>query len=115
VDDEQRLAQGLEAAFLEEGYEVLRISRLRELRRALEEEVPEVMLLDVRLPDGSGAEELPRILGIAPEAKIIIMTAYGNSPIVVKAIQEGPITSLTSPFLWRRCLPWCVPLRRRWS
>jgi DNA-binding NtrC family response regulator len=98
VDDEQRLAQGLEAAFLEEGYEVLRISRLRELRRALEEEVPEVMLLDVRLPDGSGAEELPRILGIAPEAKIIIMTAYGNSPIVVKAIQEGAYNFLDKPF-----------------
>ncbi len=98
VDDEQRLAQGLEAAFLEEGYEVLRLSRLRDLRKALEEQIPEVMLLDVRLPDGSGAEELSRILRVAPEAKIIIMTAYGNSPIVVKAIQEGAYNFLDKPF-----------------
>lgn len=98
VDDEERLAQGLEAAFLEEGYEVLRLSRLRDLRKALEEQIPEVMLLDVRLPDGNGAEELPRILRIAPEAKIIIMTAYGNSPIVVKAIKEGAYNFLDKPF-----------------
>ena len=57
-----------------------------------------MVLLDVRLPDGDGISALPAILRTRPEAKVIVMTAYGDSPTIVRAIQEGAYDFLDKPF-----------------
>ena len=98
VDDEPRLAQGLRTAFEAEGYEVRLFARLGALRQALEQDTPDLVLLDQRLPDGLGVEELPSLLRAAPEARVVLMTAYGESPLIVQAIRQGAFDYLDKPF-----------------
>jgi DNA-binding NtrC family response regulator len=98
VDDEKNLNQGLAIALEGEGCEVVQAYSLADLSRLLAERTPDVVLLDVRLPDGDGISALPAILRARPEAKVIVMTAYGDSPTIVRAIQEGAYDFLDKPF-----------------
>ncbi len=98
VDDEKNLNQGLAIALEGEGWEVVPAYSLADLSHLLSERTPDVVLLDVRLPDGDGISALPSILRTRPEAKVIVMTAYGDSPTIVRAIQEGAYDFLDKPF-----------------
>ena len=98
VDDEKNLNQGLRMALEGEGYDVTQAFSLGELGQLLAERFPDVVLLDVRLPDGDGISALPSILRARPEAKVVVMTAYGDSPTIVRAIQEGAYDFLDKPF-----------------
>ncbi len=98
VDDEKNLNQGLALALEGSGYEVASAFSLAELSRLLAEKTPDVVLLDVRLPDGDGISALPSILRARPEAKVVVMTAYGDSPTIVRAIREGAYDFLDKPF-----------------
>ena len=62
VDDEKNLNQGLRMALEGEGYDVTQAFSLGELGQLLAERFPDVVLLDVRLPDGDGISALPSIL-----------------------------------------------------
>lgn len=68
------------------------------LRAALEKEAPDIVLLDQRLPDGHGVDEIPQILRVSPDARIILMTAFGESPLIVRAIRQGAFNYLDKPF-----------------
>jgi len=99
VEDEKALAQGLKLAFEQGGeYEVSVAPTLADLKDLLSEETPEIVLLDIRLPDGDGLDALPHILRASGEAKVIVMTAYGDSALIVKAIKEGAYNYLDKPF-----------------
>jgi len=98
VDDEKNLNQGLAMALEGEGCDVAQAYSLADLSSLLAERTPDVVLLDVRLPDGDGISALPAILRARPEAKVIVMTAYGDSPTIVRAIQEGAYDFLDKPF-----------------
>ena len=98
VDDEKNPNQGLAMALEGEGCDVTQAYSLADLSSLLAERTPDVVLLDVRLPDGDGISALPAILRARPEAKVIVMTAYGDSPTIVRAIQEGAYDFLDKPF-----------------
>ena len=98
VEDEAGLAQGLARAFERDGYAVRMLDRLAEVRSALLEERPDVVLLDIRLPDGDGLSALPHLIREAPNARVVVMTAFGDSSLVVRAIREGAWNYLDKPF-----------------
>lgn len=98
VEDEAGLSQGLARAFERDGYAVRVLDRLGEVRGALAQERPDVVLLDIRLPDGDGLSALPHLLREAPEARVVVMTAFGDSSLVVRAIREGAWNYLDKPF-----------------
>ncbi len=98
VEDEVNLARGLMRGFAAKGYEVETCASLAELGALLVEAEPEVVFLDVRLPDGEGLTALPHILRRSPLAKVIVMTAFGESSLVVRAIKEGAWNYLDKPF-----------------
>jgi len=98
VEDEGGLSQGLARAFERDGYAVRVLDRLGEVRGALAQERPDVVLLDIRLPDGDGLSALPHLLREAPEARVVVMTAFGDSSLVVRAIREGAWNYLDKPF-----------------
>ena len=98
VDDEKNLNQGLAMALEGKGCDVTQAYSLADLSSLLAERAPDIVLLDVRLPDGDGISALPAILRARPEAKVIVMTAYGDSPTIVRAIQEGAYDFLDKPF-----------------
>lgn len=98
VEDEVNLARGLKRGFAEKGFEVETCGSLAELGGLLAESEPEVVFLDVRLPDGDGLTALPHILRKSPLSKVIVMTAFGDSSLVVRAIKEGAWNYLDKPF-----------------
>ncbi|QTX31352.1 sigma-54-dependent Fis family transcriptional regulator [Aminithiophilus ramosus] len=98
IEDEPSLAQGLGKAFEREGLAVTLIPDLAVLNRLLKGERPEIVLLDLRLPDGDGLTALPHLLKSNKEARVIVMTAFGDSALIVRAIKEGAYNYLDKPF-----------------
>lgn len=58
---------------------------------------PDVILLDIRLPDGDGLDLMPQLLEEVPSARVIVMTAHGNERIAVNAMKAGAYEYLTKP------------------
>ena len=56
---------------------------------------PDVVLCDVKLPDGNGVEMVGRIKEAAPATEVILLTAYGNIPDGVQAIKNGAFDYIT--------------------
>lgn len=75
---------------------------LSEAHAALEAKVYQVVLLDLRLPDGDGFEILKRIVEHQIKSLVIIMTAHGSIDIAVDAIRLGAYDFLEKPFDARR-------------
>lgn len=98
VDDEENLAAGLKRAFEKRGYTARCIPTLGELQEALNAEIPSLVFLDQCLPDGNGLDMLPVIIKTAPRCRVVLMTAYGDSSLVVKAIRQGAYNYLDKPF-----------------
>jgi len=98
VDDEVNLAGGLKKAFEKQGFTVKAAGSISGLHNLLATEMPDLVFLDQCLPDGNGIDMLPVILSHAPRCRVIMMTAFGDSSLVVKAIQEGAYNYLDKPF-----------------
>ncbi|GAB4362066.1 MAG: sigma 54-interacting transcriptional regulator [Deltaproteobacteria bacterium] len=97
VEDEKILRVTLEDALRGAGYEVLSCGTGAEGHAALRENPCDVVVTDVRLPDGSGFD-LVREIAKAGTAKVIVMTAYGTIRDAVEAMKLGAFDYLTKPF-----------------
>lgn len=98
VDDDEGIRDTLEAVLSEEGYQVAAASTGKaalELARGREFHL---VLLDLRMPDMSGLEILPRLRSELPRAPIIIMTAYGTIKTAVEAVKQGAYDFVSKPF-----------------
>ncbi|WP_293918454.1 MULTISPECIES: sigma-54-dependent transcriptional regulator [unclassified Sphingobacterium] len=97
IDDEHKLRTllariiGLEG----EGYEVTEADSLKAALRQLNKSDYDVVLCDVKLPDGDGVSFIPQIKTLQPFAEVILLTAYGNIPDGVKAIKNGAFDYIT--------------------
>jgi two-component system response regulator AtoC len=74
------------------GAEVLRLAGKSEAER------PDVILLDIRLPDADGLDILQRLLEQGLDIPVIMMTSHGSASIAIRAIQMGAADYLTKPF-----------------
>lgn len=105
VDDEAAL-RGLLARILRlEGYAVTEAGTAREGLRRLEQELFQVALCDVKLPDGNGVDLVGTIKKQSPDTEVILLTAYGNIPDGVQAIKNGAFDYLTKGDDQERILP----------
>lgn len=95
IDDEPRLRALLSRIIGLEGYEVYQANDCRDGLKQLESVSPDVVLCDVRLPDGSGVELIGEIKSRRPFTEIIMLTAFGNIPDGVRAIKNGAFDYLT--------------------
>ena len=95
IDDERQL-RGLLARIIGlEGYEVIQAENCAADSANWNARAPEVVLCDVKLPDGNGVDLVGRIKAIAPDAEVIPLTAYGNIPDGVQAIKNGAFDYIT--------------------
>ena len=95
IDDEQQL-RGLLARIISlEGYDVTEAADCASGLKALRRCDPDVVLCDVKLPDGNGVEMVAKIKEAAPSAEVILLTAYGNIPDGVQAIKNGAFAYIT--------------------
>lgn len=89
IDDEEKL-RGLIARILKgEGFEVAEAPDLKTGARKLQQQAFELVLCDVKLPDGNGVEFVSQAKSIRPESEIILLTAFGNIPDGIQAIKNG--------------------------
>ncbi|MCX7827648.1 MAG: sigma-54 dependent transcriptional regulator [Thermanaerothrix sp.] len=100
AEDERALAEGLRRAFEKDGHRVLTFGTLKSLLQSARSphQPPQLIILDHKLPDGLGADAIPNISSALPHVRIILMTAYGESPLIVKAIRNGAFDYIDKPF-----------------
>jgi two-component system NtrC family response regulator len=95
IDDEEKLRHLLKRIIGLEGYTVYEADSLKAGLRILEKEPVQVILCDVKLPDGNGIDFIEKIKSRFPLIEIIMLTAYGNIPAGVLAIKNGAFDYLT--------------------
>jgi two-component system response regulator AtoC len=98
VDDEATFRLLAEEALTADGFDVTTASRLAEARRITEAGMPDVIILDRRLPDGDGLEFLSSLPSNGARSTVVIMvTAYGDVQSAVAALKAGAADYLTKP------------------
>ncbi len=89
IDDEDKVRNLLKRIIALEGYRVLTASKLEEGRRILAQEPIDILLCDVRLPDGNGVDFSANLKSEFPAMETILLTAFGNIADSVRAIKNG--------------------------
>ncbi|MGO8764296.1 MAG: sigma-54-dependent transcriptional regulator [Limisphaerales bacterium] len=97
VDDERDLRELL-SSVLEDYYDVTQASSGASLRLCFAQEPPDVVLLDVKLPDADGLDLLPQIKKSWPETEVIVLSGHGTVTMAVEAGRRGAYNFLTKPF-----------------
>jgi len=98
IDDEKVLAESLCMLFRDEGHQAaFTLDGHSGAANALAN-APDVILLDLRLPDISGLDVLKQLKPALPETMIIMMTAHGDTSTVVEAVKCGAFHYLNKPF-----------------
>ena len=95
VDDEDKLRNLLKRIITLEGFYVQEATDLKHAKRILEKDEVDVVLCDVKLPDGSGVDFIQNIKPIHPFTEIILLTAYGNIRDGVQAMKNGAFDYIT--------------------
>jgi two-component system, NtrC family, response regulator len=95
IDDEEKLRMLMARIIGLEGFEVLEAATCKAGLKKLEQGNIDVVLCDVKLPDGNGVDLIKEIKLAYPSIEIILLTAYGNIPDGVQAIKNGAFDYLT--------------------
>lgn len=95
IDDEEKLRTLLSKIISLEGFEVLQAADAKKGLQKLEAADIDVVICDVKLPDGSGVELSKTIKEKYPFTEVILLTAYGNIPDGVQAIKNGAFDYIT--------------------
>jgi two-component system NtrC family response regulator len=97
VEDELTLARQLERALRGVGHEVHLADCGADVPAALTEASPDLVLLDLRLPDASGLELLKEIRAASPGLPVVMMTAFSSVEDAVEAMRSGATDYLSKP------------------
>jgi DNA-binding NtrC family response regulator len=98
VDDERVVLKSLEIGLKKSGYEVRTFMRAKAFLEYLNQDEPDMVLLDLLLPDGHGLEILKEIKRINRSIPTIIITAHGDIPSAVQAMKQGAFDYISKPF-----------------
>lgn len=95
IDDEEKLRTLLSKIILMEGFEVIQASDIKSGLKKMEAADIDVVLCDVKLPDGSGVQTTKTIKEKYPITEVILLTAFGNIADGVQAIKNGAFDYIT--------------------
>ena len=98
VDDDPDMSDLVSSWVAEEGFAVEVFANAASLRSALEGAAPDVVLLDVELPDAHGLELLEEIRTAYPAMHVVMMTANRDVDTVVGAMRLGAVDYVAKPF-----------------
>lgn len=98
VDDDPAIRRLLRTSLGVQGYRVLETGTGREALEAVEREAPEIMLLDLGLPDLDGLEVIRRLRASASKLPIIVLSSRGDEKGKVEALDLGADDYVTKPF-----------------
>lgn len=98
IDDETNLVRSLAFALEDEGHAVRGAGTGREGLAAVEAARPDLILLDLKLPDMSGLDVLEALKARQAEAQVIMISAHGDTRAAVRAVKLGAADYITKPF-----------------
>ena len=98
VDDDSSIRQALSSLLRSVGLRAETFGSAQEFLRAPRAEAPACLVLDVRLPDGSGLDLPEELRNLEVPLPVIFITGHGTIPISVRAMKSGALEFLTKPF-----------------
>ena len=97
VDDEQAQRTVLAGFLRKRGFEVLQAPGVGEALSQVSARLVDLVLTDLRMPDGTGLDVLSGVRKINPEIAVVVMTAFGTVASAVDAMKHGASDYLTKP------------------
>jgi len=97
VDDEEAILSSLSSILQDEGYEVAVAKSGVEALRAYTTDPPDLMILDIWMPEMDGLETLKRLKELMPHAQVMMMSGHGSIETAVKAIKLGAYDYIEKP------------------
>ena len=97
LDDDAPLRIRLGRALEQRGFEPTLVGSVAEAIAAVKVRAPAFAVLDMRLDDGTGLKVVEAVRDARPDAKIIMLTGYGNIATAVQAVKAGAVDYLSKP------------------
>ena len=97
LDDDAPLRTRLGRALEQRGFETTLVGSVSEALDALKSTPPAFAVLDMRLGDGSGLQVVEAVREARPDARIVMLTGFGNIATAVAAVKSGAIDYLSKP------------------
>jgi DNA-binding NtrC family response regulator len=102
IDDDKSIRWVLEKTLTNDGYQVTAFESasvaLTRFKRSQNDQRPQLILTDVRMPGIDGFELLKQIKNISPQTAVIVMTAYSDLDSTMQGFQDGAFEFLAKPF-----------------
>ena len=98
ADDEEEIRNILSRILEKEGFEVITASDGEQAMQKICSDIPDAVLLDVRMPGLNGMEVLKKIKAIEENLPVVLVTAYADTHQAVEAMKEGAYDYLAKPF-----------------
>lgn len=98
IDDDVEVLDTLKAFLETQGHEAICVESAQEGKRLVMIERPDLIMIDIRLPDIDGVELLRQIKAIDSESTAVMITAYRDAERVIEAFRAGAFDCLLKPF-----------------
>jgi len=98
VDDEQSMRDFLAILLTKEGHEVVTAGNGADALRAVQAEIFDLVITDVKMPGAGGMEVLKSVKEISPETVVIMITAFATTEAAVEAMKMGAYDYIIKPF-----------------
>jgi nitrogen regulation protein NR(I) len=98
IDDDDQLRKSFQRLLSEEGYAAEGAPSGESGLELIRQGLPDLVILDMRLPGISGLETFRRIHELEPKLPVIIMTAYGTTETAIEATKQGAFDYILKPF-----------------
>jgi DNA-binding NtrC family response regulator len=97
ADDEAAVRTGLVAMCMAAGHRCVEAATGAQALARAREDLPDVVLLDLRMPDGEGLDVLPALVALPHAPSVVVLTGYVDVRTAVRAMQEGAANVLEKP------------------
>jgi two-component system nitrogen regulation response regulator GlnG len=97
VDDEPSVCYSFRRVFEDEGVAVVTAATVAEGWRLFQAHQPDVVILDLKLPDGTGLEIFEKIRSVNPKHPVIFITAHGSTGTAIEAMKHGAFDYIVKP------------------
>ncbi len=98
VDDAAFMRMRCARLLNEKGYEVVEAADGLEALQKYREHSPEVVLLDITMPNMDGIATLKKLMEIDPDVRVAMVTAMGQQSMVIEALKSGAKDFVVKPF-----------------
>jgi DNA-binding NtrC family response regulator len=98
IDDDPGLAEVIELLLSREGYAAERAGSVRQGIERVAASEPDLVITDLKLPDGTGLDVIERIRAERPELPLILITSYSSLESAIAALRAGAVDYLIKPF-----------------